>query len=187
MTLSDLAALGSFVSGVAVLVSLVFLYFQLRQVSAQVAHTEKNSRAVVAQERTSRIVDIQMQIAAEPSLAEALEKGLAGDTTITTTQFTQFQFYGLARFLNSEDSYFQHRNGLLNTESFATFERTIRVAYRAPGLRALWKSAKVRYDPEYVAFVDRVVAGIEAEPPFDQFARWKADLAAGRASAEGAR
>jgi hypothetical protein len=44
MSLSDLASLGSFVSGVAVLVSLVFLYFQLRQMNAQVLQTEKISR-----------------------------------------------------------------------------------------------------------------------------------------------
>jgi hypothetical protein len=36
MSLSDLAALGSFVSGLGVLVSLVFLYFQLRQIGVQV-------------------------------------------------------------------------------------------------------------------------------------------------------
>jgi hypothetical protein len=36
MTLSDLAALGSFVSGLAVLVSLIFLWFQLRQMNEQI-------------------------------------------------------------------------------------------------------------------------------------------------------
>lgn len=34
MSRSDLASLGSFVSGFAVLVSLVFLYFQLRQMNS---------------------------------------------------------------------------------------------------------------------------------------------------------
>jgi hypothetical protein len=47
MSLSDLAALGSFVSGVAVLVSLVFLYFQLRQVGAQVQQAERNQQAMI--------------------------------------------------------------------------------------------------------------------------------------------
>jgi hypothetical protein len=42
MSLSDLASLGSFVSGAAVLVSPVFLYFQLRQLSGQVKQAEKN-------------------------------------------------------------------------------------------------------------------------------------------------
>lgn len=49
MSLSDLAALGSFISGLGVLVSLVFLYFQLRQIGVQVKQTEKNQRALISQ------------------------------------------------------------------------------------------------------------------------------------------
>ena len=45
MTLSDLAALGSFVSGVAVLVSLAFLYFQMRQAQWYL----RNSRGLSAE------------------------------------------------------------------------------------------------------------------------------------------
>ena len=36
MSLSDLASLGSFVSGAAVLASLVFLFFQTRQMTSRV-------------------------------------------------------------------------------------------------------------------------------------------------------
>lgn len=48
MSLSDLAALGSFVGGVAVLVSLIFLYFQLRQIGAQMAQADNNQRALMS-------------------------------------------------------------------------------------------------------------------------------------------
>ena len=54
MPLSDLAAIGSFVSGAAVLVSLVFLYFQLGQVRKQIALAEKNQRAIMQQGRAAR-------------------------------------------------------------------------------------------------------------------------------------
>lgn len=47
MSLSDLAALGSFFSGFGVLVSLVFLYFQLEQIGSQVKQAEKNQRALI--------------------------------------------------------------------------------------------------------------------------------------------
>jgi PEP-CTERM motif len=46
MTLSDLAALGSFISSVAVLVSLIYLALQVRQ-------ADKNQRAIVQQERAA--------------------------------------------------------------------------------------------------------------------------------------
>ena len=57
MTLADLAALGSFVSGFAVLVSLVFLYFQLRQLNAQVLQGERNQRALLNQGVATRITE----------------------------------------------------------------------------------------------------------------------------------
>ena len=42
MSLSQLAEIGSFTSGVAILASLIFLYFQLRQINQQVKQAEKN-------------------------------------------------------------------------------------------------------------------------------------------------
>jgi hypothetical protein len=43
MSLSQLAEIGSFTSGVAILASLIFLYFQLRQINQQVKQAEKIS------------------------------------------------------------------------------------------------------------------------------------------------
>src|SRR5215469_1497977 len=62
MPLSDLASLGSFVSGVAVLISLVFLYFQVRQVTAQVRQAERNQQASIRHTRVSRSVQLQLEI-----------------------------------------------------------------------------------------------------------------------------
>lgn len=50
MSLSDLASLGSFVSGFAVLVSLVYLALQVRQ-------AEKNQRAVLNHGYITRVTD----------------------------------------------------------------------------------------------------------------------------------
>ena len=50
MSLSDLSSLGSFISGVAVLVSLVYLAIQFRQ-------AEKNQRAVLNQGYITRVAD----------------------------------------------------------------------------------------------------------------------------------
>jgi hypothetical protein len=49
MSLSALAEIGSFISGVAILSSLIFLYFQLRQINHQVKQAEKNQRSAIRQ------------------------------------------------------------------------------------------------------------------------------------------
>ncbi len=70
MTLSDLASLGSFVSGAAVLISLVFLYFQIRQVNAQVRQAERNQRALLQQGRAGRAADTNFEMARSNGASE---------------------------------------------------------------------------------------------------------------------
>ena len=80
MSLSDLAALGSFVSGLAVLVSLIFLYFQLRQVNRQVRQSEKNQLALMNQGVINRTSDI-IRFAAEPDINELSSRVIAATST----------------------------------------------------------------------------------------------------------
>ena len=63
MSLTDLASLGSFISGVAVLLSLIFLYYQLRQLRAQVRQAEKYQQTLVKQARTSRVMEVNARLA----------------------------------------------------------------------------------------------------------------------------
>jgi hypothetical protein len=176
MSLSDLASLGSFVSGVAVLVSVVFLYFQLRQVNAQIKQAERNQQAAIQQERSARVSDVLMRIA-DPSIADAISKGMAGRQDMTRTEFTQFRVYSQARFTISEDTFLQHKNGLLGKEAFATFSRTFGGAFHSAGMRVQWKWLKGSYDPEFVAFTDRLIAETPRAEMVDEFARWNAEVA----------
>jgi len=182
MSLSDLASIGSFVSAVAVLVSLLLLYFQLVQVAAQVKLAEKSQRAAIQQERTARISDNQMRVT-EPSLSEAVDKGMTGATDMTKLQFNQFRAYSVARLLIAEDTFYQHKNGLLSDEAFATFEKTFAGAFRSPGVRVLWKWVRGAFNSEFVAFTDRIMAETPLAQSVDDLARWNADLTAERALA----
>jgi hypothetical protein len=63
MSLSDLASLGSFVSGFAVLLSLIYLALQVRQ-------TKRNQQIAIRHSRASRIVELQLALA-DPAVADA--------------------------------------------------------------------------------------------------------------------
>jgi hypothetical protein len=176
MSLSDLASLGSFTSGVAVLISLVFLYFQLRQVNAQVRQAERNQQAAIQQERSGRVSDITLWAVAPPYV-EAFMKGMAGAPDMTETELAQFQAYAFARITISEDTFLQHKNGQLNDEAFAGFTRMYAGAFRSPGVRVMWKWVKGAYNPTFVAFTDDLIAQTSIGGPPPAVARWKADLA----------
>ena len=109
-----------FVSGVAILTSLIFLYFQLRQINKQVKQAEKNQQSVIRQARAGRSIGIALT-GTEPSLADAFIKGAFGDEDISLTQQSQFSAVCRATIINGEDTFYQHKDGLLDEASFIGF------------------------------------------------------------------
>lgn len=170
MTLSDLASLGSFISGVAVLVSLIYLSLQIRQ-------AEKNQQATIRAARAGRM--IEMNIAAmDPLNAEAIAKGSTGAPDMTPTEYAQFASFCRASFVNAEDTYFQHKQGLLADEAFQSFRANVRAWSRQPGLPAFWQRHKAFYVPEFAQWLDETISDVRLDPPGDALAQWKADVEA---------
>jgi hypothetical protein len=141
VSLSDLAALGSFISGLAVLISLIFLYFQLRQVNAQVQQAERNQQASIRQGRMAVSVDMSLA-QMEPSAAEAILKGLSGADDISDTQFAQFNSYCRAVFYVGEDAFYQHSEGGLNETAFGVFVGRMSASFALPSFRLAWKTVR---------------------------------------------
>jgi hypothetical protein len=177
MSLSDLAEIGSFVSGVAVLASLIYLSRQLTQ-------ADRNQQAVIRAARITRIVDIMMANA-DASLADAATKGQQGTDDLTDLQIRQFVFYAQARFYNAEDSFYQYREKLLNETSFDHVEKGLRQSFALLGFRVIYKRLRSALGKEFVAFADKLLAEVPVAPAFDDIAQWRAELAAERASAGG--
>ena len=182
MSLSDLASLGSFVSGVAVLVSLVFLYFQLRQINAQVVQAERNQQAANRAVRTSRIVEIFLGTS-EPSLADAIAKGRAGASDITDTQIRQFFAYGMARFFNAEDTFQQVKEGLLDSTTFDSLATGLKRSLSHPGTRAFYQAHRLAFGTEFVKFVDGLAVEAPLDLSTDDAGKWRVDVAALRSKA----
>jgi hypothetical protein len=182
MSLSDLASLGSFVSGVAVLASLVFLYFQLRQVNLQVRQTERNQQALIRQNRATRVVDLNMR-RAEASLIDAIRKGQNGDDDITPTELAQYRYNCVAMFFNLEDTYYQHEEGLLNDAAFTSFVLGLRSLFGQMGMQVMWETNRPSFPADFVQFIDKIIAETRVAPPVDALAIWKAAIAAKRATA----
>src|SRR5476649_2121946 len=104
MNLADLAALGSFVSGIAVLASLVYLTLQVRQARA-------HQQAAIRLGRADRIVQMCFAIG-DPAFAEAISKGYACADDMTAIQLTQYQHICRGFFYHCEEEFFQHKEGL---------------------------------------------------------------------------
>jgi len=171
MSLSDLASVGSFVNGLAVLISLVYLSIQVRQ-------TKRNQQIAVRHSRATRIVDLQLALA-DAGVAGAWLHGSGSPEHITQTELSQFINLCRALFFHFEDSFYQREEGLLNDDAFETVVAGVRLSARSPGWRAAWKLARRNFGGRFLDFMDGMVAGAATEPPVDlSLDAWKAAFAA---------
>jgi hypothetical protein len=174
MTLSDLASLGSFVSGLAVLVSLVYLALQVRQ-------AERNQQASIRQARITRTADLALA-RLEPSVNDAFRSVLTQSEQMSAREVTQFIALAQAHFLNFEDAYFQFRSGLLVPSAFETAKTGIERLFSYPGGRYSWRALRTSFGNEFAEFMDALLEATPVGPPTDVLAAWNAGVAAEKAA-----
>jgi hypothetical protein len=179
MSLSDLASLGSFVSGVAVLISLGFLYFQVRQVNEQVRQAERNQRATIAQARAGRTVDIALRNV-DAHAAQAYWRVLGGAADLTATELQQFMAYFRAFLANAEDTFLQALHGLLEPATHRAYLTSMAATWALPAYRLAWPGMRHVVGVEYATFVDQMIAETPMSRPASleqRLAAWKAGWA----------
>ena len=172
MSLSDLASLGSFVSGVAVLVTLIFLTLQVRQ-------AERSQRAIVQQERAARLSDLNLRLG-DAALSEVYDKCTFGDDDISLTQLRQYRRLVRAELFSGEDTFRLHKAGLLSNDVLDGYRSNMKGLAAQPGWRVMWKEVRVAWRSEFREFIDQIVAETPVATRADQLANWKAAMAGER-------
>jgi len=183
MSISDLAALGSLVSSVAVLVSLVLLYYQLRQLTAQVKQAEQYQLTLVKQARTSRVMEVNARLTDADFSAVNLRVMTNADD-LTLSEWSRFNAHARAIFQNGEDTYSQYRRDLLHQDDFDGFALALDQTFHAPGLRVAWAGQRESFPAPFRAFVDQIVADSPVKPIRPEALQsWKTAMAAELAKA----
>src|SRR5215469_18244185 len=131
MTLSDLASIGSLVSGMAVLMSLVYLSLQNRQLVT-------NQRALMNQGVVNRSSDTFKWLA-EPHMSDLISRMIDGETGFTGTELTQIRMRLRNTMVSVRDTYVQHKSGLVDEITFESALGSVRSLLAQPVIRALWK------------------------------------------------
>jgi len=165
MTLADLSSLGSFVSGLAVIGTLIFLLLQMRQ-------TDKNQKALLQQGRSARVTELILR-RTEPELSKALTRGLQADLTLDGSQVESMNAFFAALFWSIEDSFLQYRAGLLILTSWETDDATLRGFFAVPACRVAWTMNRHLMSGSYRDYVDALMRDIKPRAAYDALATWK--------------
>jgi len=150
MTLSDLASIATVVSGVAVLVSLIYLSLQTRQ-------NTKHTRALLWQGAAERGVNLSLSLADE-KLAAAFIKQNGQEPTPDAIAERQFYLQCTALYIQYDDMFTQWDDGLVSEEQFLRF--------RASMVRTL-----AEYPATHAFFIRRAAAGAAPDSRFIAFLR----------------
>lgn len=152
--LSDWANIAQVVSGIAVVITLVFLIVGIQE------NTDVN-RAAMYQESSNSLNEWRRDVLSDPEIAELFyaflnnqAEGIEGIDRIRLTQLI------LNNFQISENAFFAQRYGLLGTAEWSRFERSICDNY------ARARSAKLTEPLQLVLtkdFTDYIAATCEAE------------------------
>lgn len=169
MNLADFSAIAGIVSSVAVVVSLIYLALQIKQ-------AQRNQQALMQQARTAGITDMNIALA-DPAIAVAYNKGLAGDPGMTETEIRQFLSLARCGFINAENNFIQHCDGLMSDEAFQASLEGARFQATFPGLRAAWRQTRGAYGGKFATFMDSVVATGASTPAPKPLSDWQAALA----------
>ena len=174
MNLSDLAAVGSLVGSGAVALSLVYVALQVRQ-------AEKNQRGLMQQGRANRVSEALLQVAT-PDMAALYFKGGSAPETLSADELDRYLMICRSAFISGEDSFLQHKAGLLDETAFRSYAAGVRGQFAdSRGMRAAWRTISGQFGGEFAAFLDDTLAQVPPPAAADRLAVWAAALQADKA------
>jgi len=166
MTLSDLASVATVLSSIAVFGSLIYVGYQTRQ-------NTRHTRALIQLARNQQIIDMNMTVVTNPTVNEILQRGDAGDRTLTPAEVSAYVEFTMAQLAHAENSFYQHREGLIDDELNFGSEAFIRLVRAvSPGFRATWLLVRPLYGPEFRNFIDEKIRAAAPLSAADTSVRW---------------
>lgn len=176
MNLEQLANLGEFVSGVAVIASLIYLAIQIRQNTQSV---KSSTLATNTTNWSSMLINM-----ASDEKSEAYLNGIMGKEDISAVHFLQFVLIARAMLVSFETQYYQFQNGALDKDIYLGYERACTDQMLVfPGFQIVWKITREGFSPAFGELVDKLISEIDEGDSFLLIQKWQ-QLARARKGAD---
>jgi hypothetical protein len=165
MTLTDLASVGSFVSGIAVVISLIYLAVQVR-------HAQKTQRALMHQARTERLINASLECM-HTDICETVTKMANGEQLSSPLELMRAYYYMRIQVVTVEDALWQHEAGFLDKDSLDTAILNLQRVVMLPAARAAWLMQRTQLPPAVRNRMDKLLAGALTAETWDWASAYK--------------
>lgn len=168
MDLDTLAKLGEFIGGVFVVVSLIYLAYQVRQ-NTKSLRSDNYSRVL------DRMSTLQSRVAADGELNHVFTVGAEDPGRLSRSERVRFSWALYELFGTAEFVYHQSRNHTLPEAVWDRWESTVGWWLSHPGMRAWWRAKPTPFAADFEVLCD----GMIRDDRFDAAAveRWRGFVA----------
>jgi hypothetical protein len=163
LTLEALSQLGEFVSAVAVVVSLAYLAYQVRQNTLSL-RSENYARA------HDRVAAVQARLG-DPSQARVFGRAVWDPSKLTPAERIQFAWALYEMFGAFEFMHHQSQAGALPPEVWDRWSATLGWWTALPGVQAWWRSKPAPFSKSFTRYVEERIGS--GPPDAEAARRWQ--------------
>ncbi len=156
MNWDALGAIGEIVGAVAVILTLGYLAFQIRQNTAML-------RSTATQGASEEVASIYHTLCTHPDLASTFVRGLDTPDELSNTEMaTFFSFFMMAMF-NMQNWYFQTQDQFMDESLLLSWSQVLKNTSATPGFKLFWAQRSYIFSPEFRKYLEAEVFLKEGE------------------------
>ncbi len=151
MTLTELANIGEFVGGIAVIFSVAYLALQIRQ-------NTRSVRSASFQSLVDSFSQVSLELSKDAELTRIYTTGLSDPGQLSEHEMQRFHFLVLTSTRRFEGAFMQQHSGMLSPRQWEGFRRSVTGILRSPGGSKWWSDNQRLFTTEFQEFVESELA-----------------------------
>ncbi len=156
MSLDDLGNLGDFLSGIGVILTLIYLAFQIRHNTRSVDQNTLASKAQMRFQITNDTVCTIRSVRTNDALLQAFVRSIDGKE-LNSTDNLVLNLYARELFRAAEGNFYQYRIGTIDAEEFQGIYTFYKDAFRQLHMKNFWPENKHQFPSIFVSEVDTIL------------------------------
>lgn len=154
--LESLANIGELLSGIGVVITLVYLAIQIRQNTDQLRRNEESAKVASLDETVRSFNQWREQVASDRATAEVWVRGLAADESLDAIDRTRFDLL-LATYLYTMQAAHNRAKNVGAADRWARARKVLASTLSSPGGARYWVESRWRFDEEFAQDVDSLL------------------------------
>jgi hypothetical protein len=151
LSLEDLGNLGEFLAAIAVIITLIYLAFQIRQNTRQISQNTQSLRLAAGHAFKRDTQDLRVALVHDAEAARILRTGLGDVTSLNDDERARFNLLLAAIIEHIQFAFERREEGLVEWDA----QRAFMLSYFSqPGVQEWWKSGRQIFNAAFVRYVE---------------------------------